>query len=1082
VRILAIRGENIASLDRFEIDFRVEPLASAGIYAITGPTGSGKSSILDAMCLALYQDVPRMDGNYQREAKIASVFGEIGQVDIRNLIRRGTSTGFAETDFVGIDGEAYRAHWGWHAAKRKGAASQERITLTRLPGGEILADAKQVAQEKIRSLLGLTFDQFIRTVLLAQGRFAEFLRADVESRADLLEKLTGTDIYSRISLAVHERKVTEESKRHELEIRLREIASLSPEQREAKLDRSRELAEVLPALASGFDATRDLLAAVRSWKIARRESVALADQTGSVRSAVESAKKSRDGAKESLEAFAIHRKETESEIQRAVALDARLEAQLISEQDCTQRESASTRKLLALESDENDLRKLIIGAEGTLAEIVAFLESKSRLAPVAQNWGHCRSLLNLCTKAREEQRTQEHSRGILQERIHEWEPQELELSANILLEERLLDGIDRDALPRRRKESLERLEDLSQALRQAELDAEESSLETRSRWNADGFERARAKEFLALEKWNQTRNLADSLRISVSESVQRMRETLVEGQECPVCGSRHHPHGADSTSALLDLLARHERELSAAEDQLGLVRKEVAGFEATLEQCRLEQERIGRGRKESGSVTNELRSEIQDLGDQASLDWLHQQVVSIEEAISGIELARETMARVSGQKHKLSEISRSFDADRTALERSCEATEKAERDFQEHARTLDGIFGPDSPWRVNWESNQREFVERLERQIPEYLGKATAKDACEAELKQDRLRMEGIKPQLEDARSESREAARRLRDVVGTVLTLREERLQLLGGRSVTETQEEIAGQETFLTRELELRQEELDSRLLENERHETLRERRSRDAAVLEERILREAPSRTETWPTFPPGSEPDPDSIEAMLLEALEGAERALSGARDERASLEAELKLDRDAVETSELVQQRIERQSSIVARWAALSASIGSASGKLFKVVAQRYTLEVLLEEANRELSLIAPRYSLRIIEDTMHFGVVDRDAFGEIRPVHTLSGGESFMVSLALALGLSHLAGGNLRIESLFIDEGFGSLDPSTLRTVMGALSNLHAQGRKVGVITHVEEMKEQIDVRIEVVRVGPGLSQVRVVG
>jgi len=216
------------------------------------------------------------------------------------------------------------------------------------------------------------------------------------------------------------------------------------------------------------------------------------------------------------------------------------------------------------------------------------------------------------------------------------------------------------------------------------------------------------------------------------------------------------------------------------------------------------------------------------------------------------------------------------------------------------------------------------------------------------------------------------------------------------------------------------------------------------------------------------------------------MEGIGREVRSALEtngaEQARLQAELDLDAQSSRHAGRLREEVERQAAAVRRWAALSDAIGSNDGKAFRVVAQRHTLLVLLEEANRELERITPRYRLRPVSGTMHFGVVDADSFGELRPVHTLSGGETFVVSLALALGLSRMAGGDLRVESLFVDEGFGSLDPVSMRAVMSALSHLHSQGRQVGVVTHVEEMKEQIPTRIEVVRTGPGSSEVRVRG
>ena len=201
-----------------------------------------------------------------------------------------------------------------------------------------------------------------------------------------------------------------------------------------------------------------------------------------------------------------------------------------------------------------------------------------------------------------------------------------------------------------------------------------------------------------------------------------------------------------------------------------------------------------------------------------------------------------------------------------------------------------------------------------------------------------------------------------------------------------------------------------------------------------------------------------------------------------RDERVKIATELEIDRGNRESVADLQSELRKRSEVAIKWANLSAAIGSADGKAFKIIAQQFTLEALLLEANRELSIITSRYSLRMLGESMHFGVVDHESFDELRPVHTLSGGETFIVSLALALGLSRMAGGELSVESLFIDEGFGTLDSDALRCVMTALSQLHAQGRKVGLITHVEEMKEQIPVRIEVSRLGQGASRVEVVG
>ena len=179
--------------------------------------------------------------------------------------------------------------------------------------------------------------------------------------------------------------------------------------------------------------------------------------------------------------------------------------------------------------------------------------------------------------------------------------------------------------------------------------------------------------------------------------------------------------------------------------------------------------------------------------------------------------------------------------------------------------------------------------------------------------------------------------------------------------------------------------------------------------------------------------------------------------------------------------QIVRDLTEKQ-SMAERWAKLNKLIGSADGAKFKVIAQSYTLNLLLFHANRHLAYLSKRYKLQQVPGTLALQVVDCDMCDEIRTVYSLSGGESFLISLALALGLSSLSSNNLKVESLFIDEGFGSLDADSLRTAMEALEQLQMQGRKIGVISHVQEMSERISVQVQVHKKVNGKSVLTVVG
>lgn len=202
MKILAIRGKNLASLEgEFEIDFTTEPLKSAGIFAITGSTGAGKSTLLDALCLALFDDTPRTSRAKENIA-IPDVRDKfINQKDCRTVLRRGTGEGYAEVDFLSLGGEKFRSRWMVKRARGRadGSMQNSEIRLVNLSTDTEQQGRKTELLLKITELVGLTFAQFTRAVLLAQGDFATFLKARQSEKAELLEKLTGTEIYSRIS-------------------------------------------------------------------------------------------------------------------------------------------------------------------------------------------------------------------------------------------------------------------------------------------------------------------------------------------------------------------------------------------------------------------------------------------------------------------------------------------------------------------------------------------------------------------------------------------------------------------------------------------------------------------------------------------------------------------------------------------------------------------------------------------------------------------------------------------------------------------------------------------------------------------
>ena len=245
MRILAIRGKNLASLaEPFEVSLNNGPLAQVGLFAITGQTGAGKSTILDALCLALYDKIPRLPdghgiavGHKDEDENL-----RVTTTDVRSILRKGTSSGFAEVDFIGKDKQQYRARWEVTKARGKvdGRLQSQDVKLTNIATGQIIGQGKKSTLEAISDLIDLSFEQFRRSVLLAQGDFAAFLKAKKDERSSLLERITGTEIYSDLSIAAFDRARDEKDALNQIIQKLQNQIPLEASARQ-EIERQRDL-------------------------------------------------------------------------------------------------------------------------------------------------------------------------------------------------------------------------------------------------------------------------------------------------------------------------------------------------------------------------------------------------------------------------------------------------------------------------------------------------------------------------------------------------------------------------------------------------------------------------------------------------------------------------------------------------------------------------------------------------------------------------------------------------------------------------------------------------------------------------
>ena len=378
--------------------------------------------------------------------------------------------------------------------------------------------------------------------------------------------------------------------------------------------------------------------------------------------------------------------------------------------------------------------------------------------------------------------------------------------------------------------------------------------------------------------------------------------------------------------------------------------------------------------------------------------------------------------------------------------------------------------------------NEKQIQHRLEelaKLILEYRNLYAAWQHSDEEIKKMRAHCEALRENVSQCRlamqkvSSAKEQLAILQNAVAAeqkrfeviekaLNTLRKERSVLLKGKSADEAEAAVARREKELNLALEQARREVET--VQNRLFGLQGEIKQITLAIGE---LQEQQKQIE----FP---EQLPEIIKKQQDENL-NTERTLS-------IIEARLLQQIKNKEMVEKIAKELAEKQTVAERWAKLNKLIGSADGAKFKVIAQSYTLNLLLLHANKHLSYLSKRYKLQQVPGTLALQVIDCDMCDEVRTVYSLSGGESFLISLALALGLSSLSSNNLKVESLFIDEGFGSLDAESLRTAMEALEQLQMQGRKIGVISHVQEMSERISVQVQVHKKVNGKSVLTVVG
>lgn len=1193
MKILKININNIQSLKGVqpEINFTDGILEHAGLYAITGQTGAGKSTILDAITLALYGKINRY-GNDKPSSEI---------------ITRNQKEAYAEVTFE-VNDIVYLARWAASFNKNNKINATDDRKLSRKENGEFRLIAEKVSNVNpmIEEIIGLKYEQFTKSILLAQNNFSAFLKAKPDERAEMLSKITGTQIYEEIS-----KKVFEQTKTFETEINnLRSTINgniLSEDELNTIVfsleEKENTIKELEPKLTQ-------ILAEI-NWLLA-----------------VETTKTEINQHQNSLEQVKQHFLDNTELYQKleqynkAILIEKDWLAFLNSEKECTKNtentkrttaeiedlntkvisiapelESAS-KKLEETQKEQLFKKPLIESAKITFGAIANTNES---LKQNAQDLKIAKSNFDLnledlksqtSKKAILDTAIEENQKTIVQyEKYGSWENEkgavslkqqdiekyqkEIESYTIESLQKRVSDydekniGIEKllqntknenaalksevELLELQKKDS-DTLENLSKLKDNAKTDLENwkklseyvpklesqnNQLEINSaalitaNLSKETLETAILDKKQSLGILHENKNLKQLLA-----SFEEHRHNLKEDEDCPLCGSKEHPY----TLNLPEIFLKNDIDEKIKELDFEIKSKENGKEEVVKKVASYNQQIIN---------TNATIAEIQDAIAKLKSVLQVEKELKIEDIQTAIVNLEAEFDFVQVQINKLSELNSNYDrvnklysnktnelneihlAD-TAYQTAKKQIDEKEVSIAENFAFIKKIF---LSFDENLEENVIAAVSEIGKKLEENLRKLNAeneiskanqteivtinnaitafstkstgleesvskhqkedealntkKGLLENEFKNQTANFELKSPQEEESRLQIKVKA----EQDSVTKWNGENEVTLASVKNKHTDLEQLVAEKLHLDDTFRLATAHLDHKLTESGFENSVQ---LQEALNLENSAFLITQKQTfETKKQQIEGAlnanllkqeELNSNSLTAKSVEDLNVEKVALEEDKtkmnQEIGQLKEQIKNNNKIQEENQLILDTIKTKNSVFQKWDLLNKTVGSSDGKAFKKFAQDFTLSLLVQHANKHLENMFNRYELfkDDTSDEMELQIKDNNFFGEIRNINSLSGGETFLVSLSLALGLSDLASKNTKICSLFIDEGFGSLDPENLNNALDTLELLRQNDdRQIGIISHVEELKKRITTQIQVKKYTSEFSTIEIV-
>lgn len=1125
MKFLQLEILNLASLDKQGgevINFEEGALGESTIFSIVGPTGSGKSTLLDAICLALYNRAPRYPRKKGDKNQNIEIFGEadanennrLAPTDSRNILTRGKKEGYSKLTFLANNGSIYRAEW--HVRFQRVRYENAKTSLYKITrNGEQLTE--EIADwNELPNIIGLDYDQFLRTVLIAQGSFANFLTAKENERYELLEKLIGCEeTYTNIA--------TEIKKAKDQAVDAYNQMAASVEAVKQNLLNDEELALLQEEIARLEKAEKELdsqLQAISKDLQWYEENDKQTKQIAIYQADMEQAANATKDIQAQILRLQLH-----DEVQPAVNLLQEVERQIQSiheqEEEILKSEAAMKSKVVGITKSEHTLsylKEVVNKAQEQLEKAMPVIAEaralKAKMEAAMPNLKEKKEALELAQKENlTAQRDVEENARNIQKWEAETEKANLALKATqeeIAKQKQVLHeatqaaeqawekeknktaGQNIEELQTQKSAAEKKLQDVLQAIKVvAHLDVattekqkNEERIQFLGKRNAE-IDEALGK--LTIEALTQeTQTLRKAYTLMVSEKWEIHRANLTEGKPCPLCGSTTHPYHTDNRQ-FEEATTELSQLLKAKEDLLKLQQKQ-------------EKDLSGERKQNDGEVQTLQKQQKKLSGEIATYEEEWKALIAQYPKIPKEETELKSLLPIYEDKAKEATGKLSlFNKIQKEIERLTQLKDKAVKDevayeskastilnnAQESTSICATKLAEHKALTTNLISQEKNKKEAYEKALQAWNNTKKEMEEWQAQYQQI---LNGEEPDAAEQRltAAKDEATKAADDQNENINKLKAELANSKGSHQTMLSQNKTT-KETLQTKEkeLDLWIEEYNKQLEEKSIEPPFIDRNTIRAmlhsaedwnAIRREKDEKEkaVASTTALYQSAEKAHQQHLEHQPAQTRDALLAIQQEYQerSQRNELIAANAKMQNHQEAVKQLGDKAEALQLVTQEKDDWTAITDAIG-ADGKTLRKIAQCYTLSFLITHANQEIRKFNSRYELQQVKHSLGIRVIDHDRADDIRDTTSLSGGETFIVSLGLALGLSALSSRNISFENLFIDEGFGTLDPDTLATVIDSLAMLQSsQGKKVGVISHTDTMSERITTQIRIIKNG----------